>query len=69
MRQVKHHFRKVNQMSERKVVEQILHRAEFLKKLRAPMIEGHPNRIVIQAELEALVGLTKAKRLLSDRLK
>ena len=56
-------------MIERKEVEQILHRAEFLKKLRAPMNEGHPNRIHIQAELEALVGRTKAKRLLSDRLK
>ena len=52
-----------------KVIEAILKRAEFLKRNEVPMSEGHPNQIFIQAELEALVGLTKAKRLLSDRLK
>ena len=55
-------------MDNQQEVEQILNRAKFLKKLRAPLWEAHPNQRHLQAELETLVGQTEASRLLTETL-
>ena len=47
-------------------IDKIIKRAKFLKDNDVKMSDGHPNLIFIQAELESLVGLEKAKTLLSE---
>ena len=47
-------------------IDKIIKRAKLLKDNDVKMSDEHPNLIFIQAELESLVGLDKAKTLLSE---
>ena len=50
-------------MRDQEKIEAVVKRAQFLKRNNVEMSSGHPNRLFITAELESIVGLDEAERL------
>jgi|TARA_R110000824_G_scaffold88064_2_gene216676 hypothetical protein len=50
-------------MRDQEKIEAVVKRAQFLKRNNVEMSSGHPNRLFIKAELESIVGLDEAERL------